>query len=151
MDILEISRRVLLDARWREAYSRRGWAGVHASWKKAGCGQASSFDAEAPSAQARPNFVGVALHDGRVIVVPVTALELVGDDDDRELFESPHWLLLPPGPKVSWAATYFDKFLQAPAELSPPCDTGSSASEVTNSGARSVDHTVDLMAPCGCG
>jgi hypothetical protein len=156
MHILEIAQRVLLDARWREAYRRRGWAGVHAAWKKAGCSQASSFGAEAPSAQTRPNFVGVALHDGRVIVVPVTALELVGDDDDRELFESPYWLLLAPG--VSREATHVDEFLQAPAELWQPCDTGPPASAVSNSGACSVNHARLLVArsmwrspcPCGC-
>ena len=150
MHILEIARRVLLDARWREAYRRRGWVGVHAAWKKAGCSQASSFDAEAPFTQAIPNFVGVALHDGRVIVVPVTVLELVVDDDDRDLFESPHWLLLPSGSKFSQdATTYVDAFLRAPAELSSACDTGSSFSYVTNAGALSRGHTVILMAPCG--
>ena len=150
MHILEIARRVILDARWREAYRRQGWVGVHAAWKKAGCSQASSFDAEAPFTQARPNFFGVVLHDGRVIVVPVTAFVLVGDDADRDLFESPHWLLLPPGSTFSQdATTYVGEFLQAPAALSSAYDTGPSFSYVTNSGALSIFHTVILMAPCG--
>lgn len=136
MHTLEIARSVLLDPRWRKAYNRRGWPGVHAAWKKAGCSQASSFDAEAAHAQARPGFVGVALQAGRVLVVPVAALKLIEDEDDRELFESLHWLLLPPGQKLPQAVTYVDEFLQPPLELSQPYDTGQSAFNATDPGAR---------------
>ena len=59
---------MLLDTRWRKAYSRSGWVGVHAAWKKAACGPLSSFHAEAPPVQARPDFVGVAMYDVRVLV-----------------------------------------------------------------------------------
>eukprot|EP00966_Prymnesium_polylepis_P268939 6212985-Prymnesium_polylepis.2 len=114
MHPLKVAQCVLLDARWRKAYSRYGWVGVHAAWKKAGCSPPSSFDAEALPIQVRPEFAGVATHDGRVLVEPITALQLVDDEDNRELLESPRWLLLPRGETLYGAATYVEEFLQPP-------------------------------------
>ena len=133
---LEVAQCVLLDTRWRKAYSRSGWVGVHAAWKKAGCSSPSSLDAEAIPIQARPEFAGIATPDGLVLVVPVTALQLVDNAEDRELFESPHWLLLPRGKKLYGAATYVDDFLQSPVGETPACRTDASASGDANPGMR---------------
>ena len=138
MHALEMAKCVLLDARWRKAYRRYGWVGVHAAWKKAACGPLSSFYAEAPPIQARPDFVGVAMYDGRVLVVPATTLELVDNEEDRELFESPQWLVLPKRQKLYGAATYVDEFLQPPVGAPPAGGADPSDSNAENSGARSV-------------
>ena len=113
---------VLLDTHWRKAYTRRGWAGVHAAWKKAGSSHANLVDKELLPAEAKPRFVGVALHDGRVVVVSVVALKLIAiTDEERDLFESPYCLLLPESSKDGFrAATDVDVFLQSPeAERTP--------------------------------
>ena len=139
MHALEMAKCVLLDARWRKAYRRYGWVGVHAAWKNAGCSSPSSLDAEAPPIQARPEFAGVATPDGRVLVVPVTAIKLVVDDaEDRKLLESPHWLVLPKRQKLYGAVTYVDEFLQPPVVAPPAGGADPSDSNAENSGARSV-------------
>ena len=138
MHALEMAKCVLLDARWRKAYRRYGWVGVHAAWKKAACGPLSSFHAEAPPIQARPDFVGVAMYDGRVLVVPATTLELVDNEEDRDLLESPHWLVLPKRQKLYGAATYVDESLQPPVVAPPAGGADPSDSNAENSGARSV-------------
>ena len=107
---------VLLDPGWREAYKRCGWAGVHAAWSKASSSHANLVDKALLPAEAKPRFVGVALHDGRVAVVSALALKLIAiADEERDLFESPHWLLLPKSSKGGFrAATDVDAFLQPP-------------------------------------
>ena len=113
---------VLLDSRWCKAYTRCGWAGVHAAWTKAGSSRAKLVDTALLPAEAKPRFVGVALHDGRVVVVSVVALKLIAiADEERDLFESPHWLLLPESSKGGFrAATDVDTFLQPPEAGSTP-------------------------------
>ena len=50
---------VLLDPRWRKAYMRRGWAGVHAAWKKVGSSHANLVD-KALLPATRPNLALLA-------------------------------------------------------------------------------------------
>ena len=149
MHALEMAKCVLLDARWRKAYRRYGWVGVHAAWKKAACGPLSSFHAEAPPIQARPDFVGVAMYDGRVLVVPATTLELVDNEEDRDLLESPQWLVLPKRQKLYGAATYVDAFLQPPVGESSAGSIDPSTTDAANPGACTVGrrmcvHTCEL-------
>ena len=143
MHALEMAKCLLLNARWRKAYRRYGWVGVHAAWKKAGYSPLSSFDTEAPPIQARPEFVGVAMHDGRVLVVPATTLQLVDNEDDRELLESPHWLVLPRSQKLYLAATYADDFLQPPVHA---FDAMFPSTNATNSGATAAVTPVSEQA-----